>query len=135
MVSILLPGSILILFYRMDEIRELQDAVERAVVEKREMEMHAADQAEMCRQLTDANNALSAKMLTLAEEAAAAPEQVRRQLEGQLAECAEALRQAKEEVEAMRTSEQTQRIALLDELNSMQTENGNLRAQLRAVKK
>lgn len=119
----------------MDEIRELQDAIERAVDEKREMEMHAADQAEMCRQLTEANNGLSAKMLTLAEEAAAAPEQVRRQLEGQLAECAEALRQAKEEIEAMRTSEQTQRIALLDELNSMQTENGNLRAQLRAVKK
>ncbi|OAX34186.1 hypothetical protein K503DRAFT_869083 [Rhizopogon vinicolor AM-OR11-026] len=119
----------------MDEIRELQDAVERAVDEKREMEMHAGDQAEMCRQLTEANNALSAKTLTLAEEAATAPEMVRKQLEGQLAECTEALRKAHEEIEAMRTSEQTQRIALLDELNSMQTENGNLRAQLRAVKK
>jgi len=119
----------------MDEIRELQDAVECAVAEKREMEMHAADQAEMCRQLTEANNALSAKMLTLAEEAAAAPEKVRQQLEGQLAECGEALRKAKEEIEVMRASEQTQRIALLDELNSMQMEHDNLRAQLRAVKK
>ncbi|KAH7923672.1 hypothetical protein BV22DRAFT_1120710 [Leucogyrophana mollusca] len=118
-----------------NEIEQLQDAVERAVAERREMEMHAADQAETCRQLTEANNALSAKTLTLAEEAASAPEMVRKQLEGQLSECKEALRLAQEEVDAMRSSEQTQRIALLDELNSMQTENGNLRAQLRAVKK
>jgi chromosome segregation ATPase len=118
----------------MDEIRDLQDAIERAVCESREMEMHAADQAETCRQLTEANSSLSAKTLTLAEEAAAAPEKVRKQLEGQLAECTEALRKAREEVDGMRMSEQTQRIALLDELNSMQTENGNLRAQLRAKK-
>ncbi|KAG1873560.1 Up-regulated during septation-domain-containing protein [Suillus subalutaceus] len=118
----------------MDEIRDLQDAIERAVCESREMEMHAADQAETCRQLTEANSSLSAKTLRLAEEAAVAPEKVRKQLEGQLAECTEALRKAREEVDGMRMSEQTQRIALLDELNSMQTENGNLRAQLRAKK-
>ncbi|KAG1805223.1 Up-regulated during septation-domain-containing protein [Suillus subaureus] len=118
----------------MDEIRDLQDAIERAVCESREMEMHAANQAETCRQLTEANSSLSAKTLRLAEEAAVAPEKVRKQLEGQLAECTEALRKAREEVDAMRMSEQTQRIALLDELNSMQTENGNLRAQLRAKK-
>jgi uncharacterized protein YoxC len=116
----------------MDEIRDLQDAIERAVCESREMEMHAANQAETCRQLTEANSSLSAKTLTLAEEAAVAPEKVRKQLEGQLAECTEALRKAREEIDGMRMSEQTQRIALLDELNSMQTENGNLRAQLRA---
>ncbi|KAG1830321.1 Up-regulated during septation-domain-containing protein [Suillus variegatus] len=98
----------------MDEIRDLQDAIERA--------------------LTEANSSLSAKTLTLAEEAAAAPEKVRKQLEAQLAECTEALREAREEVDGMRMSEQTQRIALLDELNSVQTENGNLRAQLRAKK-
>lgn len=119
----------------MNEIRELRAAVDRAVAEKRDVEMHAADQAETCRQLTEANNTLSAKTLSLAQEAASAPELVRKQLESQLDECQKALREAREEVEAMRTSEQTQRIALLDELNSMQTENGNLRAQLRALKK
>lgn len=118
----------------MDEIRDLQDAIEHAVSESREMEMHAADQAETCRQLTEANSSLSAKTLRLAEEAAVAPEKVRKQLEGQLVECTEALRKAREEIDGMRMSEQTQRIALLDELNSMQTENGNLRAQLRAKK-
>ncbi|KIJ20530.1 hypothetical protein PAXINDRAFT_174869 [Paxillus involutus ATCC 200175] len=119
----------------MNEIQDLQAAVERAMGQKREMEMHAADQAETCRQLTEANNALSAKTLSLAQEAASAPEIVRKQLERQLTECKEALREAQEEVDAMRTSEQTQRIALLDELNSMQTENANIRAQLRAIKK
>ncbi|KAG9317793.1 Up-regulated during septation-domain-containing protein [Chiua virens] len=115
----------------MNEIQDLQSAVDRAVAAKRDVEMHVADQAETCRQLTEANNVLSAKTLTLAQEAASAPEMARKQLE----ECQKALREAQDEVEAMRTSEHTQRIALLDELNSMQTENGNLRAQLRALKK
>lgn len=97
--------------------------------------MHAAEQAETCRQLTEANNTLSARTLTLAEEAASAPEKIKRQLEAQLAECKASLELAQDEIDAMRTSEQSQRIALLDELNSMQTENGSLRAQLRAAKK
>lgn len=119
----------------MNEIQDLQTVVDRALAEKRDIEMHVAEQAETCRQLTEVNNALSAKTLALAQEAASAPEMVRKQLEGQLDECQKALREAHEEVEAMRTSEQTQRIALLDELNSMQTENANLRTQLRLLKK
>jgi hypothetical protein len=115
-------------------VQELQDAVERIASEKQEVEMLAAEQAETCRQLTEANNTLSARTLTLAEEAASAPEAVRKQLEGQLMECRGALERAQEEVNAMKTSEQSQKIALLDELNSMQTENGALRAQLRARK-
>ncbi|KAI6034595.1 Up-regulated during septation-domain-containing protein [Pisolithus microcarpus] len=119
----------------MNEIEELRASVQRAVTDKREIEIHAADQAETCRQLTEANNALSAKTLALAQEAAAAPEAVRKQLESQLSECNEKLRKAEEEIHAMQTSEQTQRIALLDELNSMQTVNASLRAQLRAAKR
>ncbi|KAG6332223.1 hypothetical protein ID866_6867 [Astraeus odoratus] len=119
----------------MNEIEELRAAVESATADKREIETHAAEQAETCRQLTEANNALSAKTLALAQEAATAPEAVRKQFDAQLTECKEKLRQAEEEIHAMQTSEQSQRIALLDELNSMQTENANLRAQLRAVKK
>ena len=119
----------------MREIQELQAAIDRAEAEKRDVEMHVANQAETCKQLTEANNTLSAKTLTLAQEVVAAPEMVRKQFEGQLDACQKALREAQEEVEVMRGLEQTQRIALLDELNSMQTENANLRAQLRALKK
>ncbi|KAF8204781.1 hypothetical protein BJ912DRAFT_939289 [Pholiota molesta] len=118
-----------------DELNLLHDTIERLTNEKRELERLAAEQAEECAQLTDANNALSARTLSLAEEAAQAPERIRKQLEAQLAEVRKDLELAQDEVEAMRTSEQSQRIALLDELNSMQTENGSLRAQLRAAKK
>ncbi|KAG6843723.1 hypothetical protein H0H87_009343 [Tephrocybe sp. NHM501043] len=118
----------------MEETQELQTTLERIENEKRQLEMLAAEQAETCAQLTEANNTLSARTLTLAEEAAAAPEIVRKQLEGQLVETRAELELARDEVDAMRSSEQSQRIALLDELNSMQTENGLLRAQLRARK-
>ena len=52
-------------------------------------------------------------------------------MEGQLALTEKKLAEANEEIDAMRMSEQTQRVALLEELNAAQTENDNLRAQLR----
>ncbi|KAJ6458632.1 Up-regulated during septation-domain-containing protein [Mycena vitilis] len=118
-----------------EEVAALQDTVERVAGEKRDVETRAAEQATTCMQLQEANNALSAKTLALAEEAAAAPEAVRRQLEGQLAEVRAALDTAKAEVDAMRMSEQGQAMALLDELNTLQEENGKLRDQVRAIKK
>ena len=86
-------------------------------------------------ELTDANNALSARALTLAEEAASGPEKLRKQLEMQLTECRNQLQVAETEANAMRMSEQSQKLALMNELNSVQTENSRLRDQLRAVKK
>ncbi|KAK0461786.1 Up-regulated during septation-domain-containing protein [Desarmillaria tabescens] len=118
-----------------DEMHRLQDSVDMITSQKLEIEMQAAEQAETCRQLTEANNTLSARALTLAEEAASAPEAIRKQLEAQLAESRVALKAAQEELDTMISSEQNQKAALLDELNTMQTENGQLRAQLRAVKK
>lgn len=116
-------------------MQNLQDVVDRISAEKHEIEVHTAAQADQLRQLTEANNSLSARTLALAEEAASAPEKVRRELMAQLSQCQASLKDAQEELDAMRRSEQTQMQALLDELNTMQTENGNLRAQLRAVKK
>jgi chromosome segregation ATPase len=113
----------------------LQEAVDRFTAEKREIEKQLAAQEENCRQLTQANNTLSARALTLADEAATAPEKVRKELMGQLMECRANLKEAQEELDAVRRSDQSQTEALLDELNSLQTDNGNLRAQLRAVKK
>ncbi|KAG2013231.1 hypothetical protein CC2G_010164 [Coprinopsis cinerea AmutBmut pab1-1] len=133
------------------EIQYLNENAERITAEKHQVEAHAADQAEEIAQLNEANNKLSARALTLAEEAANAPEPIRKQLDEcrrqleeskrqledmkrQLSEKTKECENAQEEVEAMRTAEQGQRIALLDELNSVQTENGQLRAQLRAAK-
>ncbi|KAL4247077.1 hypothetical protein ABKN59_001391 [Abortiporus biennis] len=117
-----------------DEIQSLQEAVDRITAEKLEVETLAAEQAETCAQLTDANNKLSARALALAEEAATAQGSTRRQTDARLAELNGALEKAKGEIESMRLSQQTQQMAMMEELNSIQTENDNLRAQLRAKK-
>lgn len=114
-----------------DEVQNLQEAIDRITAEKLELETQAAEQAETCRQLTDANNSLSARVLKLAEEGANASDSVRKRMDSELAECKTALAKAQDEIESLRVSQQTQQMALLDELNSVQTENTNLRAQLR----
>jgi hypothetical protein len=116
---------------RQDEIHQLQEAVDRLTLEKQEIEAQVAKQAETCRQLTQTNSSLSARAHTLAQEAAAAPALARKQLD----QCQIDLQKAQEQIEAMRMSENDQRIALLDELNAAQTENDNLRTQLRVLKK
>ncbi|KXN89440.1 hypothetical protein AN958_05602 [Leucoagaricus sp. SymC.cos] len=118
-----------------EEVQILHESIERLSVEKRQIESLAAEQAETCRQLTNANNSLSARTLTLAEEAASAPEVVRKQLEAQINELKKNLEKAEAEIEDMKTSAQTQRAALFEEMNTMNEENANLRAQLRAAKK
>lgn len=109
----------------------LQETVERLQAEKLEIETHAAEQAETCAQLTEANNQLSAKALLMADEAATTTDSVRRQLETQLSEARTALAKAKEELESVQQSQQTQQMALLEALNSAQDENETLRKQLR----
>ena len=121
--------------FSQEEIQSFQSTINRLESEKRQLESLAAEQAETCAQLNEANNTLSARTLTLAEEAANAPEMVRKQLEAQLNECRKALGIARGEVDEMRSSEQSQKVVLLDELNEMQTQNASLRAQLRAMKK
>lgn len=116
---------------RLDEVAQLQEVLDRLEAEKRELEEQAAEQSETCRQLTAANNSLSTQSLSLADEITSATNAVRKQMEVQLAQAGSKLAKANEEIEAMRMSEQTQRVALLEELNAAQTENDTLRAQLR----
>ncbi|KAH6914778.1 Up-regulated during septation-domain-containing protein [Coprinopsis sp. MPI-PUGE-AT-0042] len=134
------------------EVAFLNENVERITAEKLQIESLAGDQAEQIAELSEANNTLSARTLALAEEAANAHpgllrsqlEDIKRQLDEakrqleeakkDLEEKTKSLARAEDEIDAMRSAEQGQRIALLDELNSMQTENGQLRAQLRAAK-
>ncbi|KAF9450966.1 hypothetical protein P691DRAFT_809166 [Macrolepiota fuliginosa MF-IS2] len=118
-----------------EELQLLHDTIERLTAEKHEIESLAAEQAETCRQLTESNNTLSAQTLTLAQEAASAPEMVKKQLEAQITELKKQLEKAEAEIEDMKVSQQSQRAALFEEMNSMHEENTNLRAQLRAAKK
>lgn len=116
---------------RLDEVAQLQEVVDQLESEKRELEEQFAEQAEICRQLTVSNSSLSAQSLSLADEITSATNAIRKQMETQLALVENKLAQANQEIEAMTMSEQTQRVALLEELNAAQTENESLRAQLR----
>ena len=89
----------------------------------------------MLRELTETNNSLSARTLTLAEEAANGSNTARNELEARLAECQSRLRAALSELNSFQESEQMRGIALMNELNSVQTENDRLREQLRAIKR
>ena len=80
------------------------------------MEERAAEQAETLRELTEVNGTLSARALQLAQDAAAAQDELRA-------------------VSSMSERDQEQKLALLEEINLVQTENGNLRQQLRALGK
>ncbi|KIO23000.1 hypothetical protein M407DRAFT_215617, partial [Tulasnella calospora MUT 4182] len=125
----------------MDEIEDLHMTMERLEEQKRAMEEQAAEQAETCKQLNEANDALSAKTLTLAAEAAAAAgsagsgsassEQMKK-LEQQLVEKQKELEDVNDLLDRTRMAESTQRVALLDELNTLQQENNTLRNQLRS---
>ncbi|KAH9967089.1 Up-regulated during septation-domain-containing protein [Lactifluus volemus] len=75
-----------------------------------------AEQAETLRQLTEANAALSARALQLAQDAATAQDELRA-------------------ANVVSERGQAQRLALLEEINMVQTENGNLRQQLRSLGK
>jgi len=59
----------------------------------------------------------------------------RKKLEDQLAQTTAELNEVKDELTRISMAESSQRIQLLDELNSLQQENGELRNQLRAHKK
>ncbi|KIL70322.1 hypothetical protein M378DRAFT_175588 [Amanita muscaria Koide BX008] len=118
-----------------EDIQYLHEGLDQLTMEKQELEAHTVEQAEALRELTEANESLSARTLTLAEEAAREPEKERKELEIQLADCRDKLQAAQTELNAFQTSEQTQRIALMDELHSIQTENDRLRDQLRSMKR
>jgi molecular chaperone GrpE (heat shock protein) len=116
-------------------MRQLTDALELAIEQKRQLEIEAAEQGATSRTLQDSNDKLSARTLTLAADAAraaAGPEARVVTLEARVKELEDALKSAQDDLENMRNAEQSQRITLLDELNSMQTEIGNLKNQLKA---
>jgi len=94
----------------------LEEQVEQLAAEKLAMERRVAEQTAEQRQLKDANTALSARALQLAQEASAVKEELRA-------------------ANTVSEREGEQRLALLEEINLVQTENGNLRQQLRTLGK
>lgn len=118
---------------RLDEISRLQQTLDQVLNEKRELEVQAIEQSNAVQNLTQANNRLSARALAIAEEVASTPT-LKAKLESQVSDLRAQLEEAQDEITRMRSSESTQRVTLLNELNELQQENGKLRDQLRAKK-
>ncbi|CUA70279.1 Myosin heavy chain, non-muscle [Rhizoctonia solani] len=116
-----------------EELEQLQAGYEELLELKAQLEIDAARQAEVCANLTEANNTLSARALSLANESSTSVVAARAKLEAEAAELKKKSDELEGELERVRGAEQSQRIALLDELNTMQTENTNLRNQIRAL--
>jgi rRNA maturation endonuclease Nob1 len=93
-----------------------QEQVEQLSAEKLAAEERAAEQTVTLQQLTEANATLSARALQLAQDAAAAQDELKA-------------------VNVASEREKAQQLALLEEINLVQTENGTLRQQLRALGK
>ncbi|KAJ1308546.1 hypothetical protein OPQ81_004246 [Rhizoctonia solani] len=116
-----------------EELEQLQAGYEELLEIKAQLEVDAARQAEVCANLTDANNTLSARALSLANESSTSVVAARAKLEAEAAELKKKSDELEAELDRVRGAEQSQRIALLDELNTMQTENSSLRSQIRAL--
>jgi len=95
----------------------LRSSLDAANASKRQLEISALQAKETCDRLTAANDVLSAKALTLADEA----EQERRSLAKKWQEEIDSLKQklddAQEEVDEAKHRGQAQRIQLLDEVS------------------
>lgn len=98
--------------------------------EKHTLEVETIDQASTIQRLTEANNVLSSRSLAEGNK----PMAIKAKLEAQLSEMRAKLLEAQNEADQLRSIESSQRIALLDELNSLQQENNQLREQLRNKK-
>lgn len=125
------------MIFSLDEVIQLQNGIELALKQKRALETKLMDTELSLKELTEKNNTLNSRALVLTAEAAEASTNTEelRKLEAERADLKVSLARAEDEVDAMRNAEQSQRIALLDELNSMQKENENLRAQLRTLQR
>lgn len=83
--------------------------------------------------LNEVNDALSARTLTMANEAAGDKAAVQARLQAELDELRASLKRTVDEGEDERLRCQDQRLALLDEVNSLQEEVTVLRNKLRAA--
>jgi chromosome segregation ATPase len=102
-----IPCLTKLLFDSESDVHKLQLQIDRVQQERLEIEQRAAEQAETTRQLSEANDTLSARALALAQEAATAGDGARRQLDTQLADLKAALAKAQEEAAVLQERNMT----------------------------
>ncbi|KAL7423756.1 hypothetical protein Q5752_001339 [Cryptotrichosporon argae] len=133
----------------LDELNALQAALDDAAAARRHAEADAKQAREDNARLAQANAALSANALDMAQESETDRRAALAKLAAQLDDARAALARAEQREAALtravaeaeegrddeRAAGQAQRIQLLDELNTLQAEVADLRTQLRAAKR
>lgn len=103
-----------------DELNSLRTALDAASSSKRQLETQIRKSEETVDRLQQANDILSAKTLSMAEDAENARETLQRKVQDELSEMKRKLEEAQEEADEGRTRGQAQRIQLLDEVGHSQ---------------
>ncbi|WRT65708.1 uncharacterized protein IL334_002655 [Kwoniella shivajii] len=116
----------------LDELNDLQRSLDNANSAKRHLEQQLQAQLETCSRLSEANDTLSAKALDLAQVAEEEKSSLANKLYNEIDDLKRKLKGTEDDADEERAKSQGQRIQLLDELNSLQAEVGDLRKQLRA---
>ncbi|WVQ93428.1 hypothetical protein IAU59_000499 [Kwoniella sp. CBS 9459] len=116
----------------LDEMNSLQSSLDSANSAKRNLESQLAKQKDTFARLQEANDTLSARALDLAQVAEEEKAALSGKLGSEIEDLKKKLKGIEEDADEERAKSQGQRIQLLDELNSLQAEVGDLRKQLRS---
>lgn len=96
---------------RMDEVNQLQDALELSLQQKRELEDQTAEQAHALQGLQETNSKLSSRSANLVNEATVpSPDADKLKLETRVAQLTADLSEAKDDVDRIRHAEQAQKM-------------------------
>jgi hypothetical protein len=101
----------------LEELNSLRSALDAATIAKKQAEQTAKQASETTDRLSEANETISAKVLTLAEEAEEEKRVLQRKLQEEVDSLKKKLVDCEEEVEEQRARGQGQRIQLLDEVS------------------
>ncbi|GFZ42574.1 hypothetical protein JCM24511_00290 [Saitozyma sp. JCM 24511] len=118
----------------LEELNSLRSALDAASISKRNLELRAAQQSDTVDRLQKANDTLSARALEIADEAAREKDVLAKKYSVEMDGLRKQVKEVEEGADEERSRGQAQRIQLLDELNSLQAEVGELRKQLRQVR-
>lgn len=102
----------------LEELNSLRSALDAASIAKKQAEQAARNSSLTCDRLSEANDTLSAKALTMAEEAEQEKRVLQRRLQDEIDALKKRLEECEEEVEEQKTRGQGQRIQLLDEVGA-----------------
>ncbi|WOO83940.1 uncharacterized protein LOC62_05G007457 [Vanrija pseudolonga] len=117
---------------KQDELDELRATAEISTAAKQRLETELANANATISRLNDINSNLSARTLTLSDEAETERRTLQTQLQNQIDDLSRKLRTTTEDADHERARGQEQQMQMLDELNSLQAEVGQLRQKLRA---